>query len=72
MIFKKKQKMEAYVPARVVRMSDRDLIDWGGLLVMQLGKAFDQFSYSNGKVNEVEDALTAFHSVWAELLRRNT
>lgn len=71
MIFKKKQTQEIQIPTRVSRMPDHDLLSWGGTLLMQLGKSFDQFAYSKGKPSEVTDVLEAFNAVWAELSKRN-
>ena len=63
---------EVESPARVKSMADGELRLWGGNLLMELGRTFDQHTYSKGNSQEVTDVLEAFVSVWAEMVRRET
>jgi hypothetical protein len=70
-LFKKESKVVSSVP-RIAKMNDHELYSWGGILIMELGKTFDNHHYKDGPVEEVTAVLDTFTQIWQELQLRKS
>lgn len=56
--------------SRIAKMSTPDLISWADVVIMHLGRSFDQWRYKSGDIDEVRSHLNALVDIWAELEER--
>ena len=51
-------------------MADHDLTAWANVVIMDLGRSFDNWNYKDGPTSEVSEHLNVLNQVWSELERR--
>jgi hypothetical protein len=64
--FRKKPTKKVRV-SRIQKMSTPDLISWADVVIMHLGRSFDQWRYKEGDIEEVRSHVTALTDILAEI-----
>lgn len=59
------------IPTRIKNMDDRELRMWLNNCIMELGSAYDKWSYRGGDSVEVSEILSLVDTLWTEVRNRS-